>query len=184
MNGWVILDRDGVINCDSAEYVKSLIEWQPLPGSIEAIGQLCRAGYRVVIATNQSGIGRGLIRSEDLQAIHMELAHQVCRAGGAISGIFYCPHAPSDHCSCRKPRTGLFEAIGHRFNIALQGVAAVGDSLRDLQAASAAGCRPVLVRTGNGRATESQLAAFPPLADTAVYDDLAAFTAALLSRPS
>ena len=184
MNGWVILDRDGVINGDSAEYVKSVAEWQPLPGSIEAIGRLCGAGYRVIIATNQSGIGRGLIRSEDLQGIHAELTRQVSLAGGTIGGIFYCPHTPCDHCCCRKPAPGLFEAIGRRFNMDLQRVAAVGDSLRDLQAASAAGCRPVLVRTGNGRATESQLATFPALADTAVHDDLAAFTDALLGHRS
>ncbi len=174
MSRWVILDRDGVINRDSPDYVKSLAEWQPLPGSIAAIAKLSRAGHRVAIATNQSGVGRGLIRSEDLHAMHAELSRQVTHAGGAIAGIFYCPHAPEEGCGCRKPRTGLLDAIARRFGIDLRGLPAVGDSLRDLEAARAAGCLPVLVRTGNGRATERQLAA-AALRDVPVYDDLAAF---------
>ncbi|MCC6295894.1 MAG: D-glycero-beta-D-manno-heptose 1,7-bisphosphate 7-phosphatase [Pseudomonadales bacterium] len=173
MNRWVILDRDGVINRDAPDYVKSLAEWQPLPGSIAAIARLSRAGYRVAIATNQSGGGRGLIRSEDLHAMHAELCRQVVRAGGVVDGIFYCPHAPEADCRCRKPRTGLLDAIARRFAIDLRGQPAVGDSLRDLEAARAAGCLPVLVRTGNGRATEMRLAA-AALRDLPVYDDLAA----------
>lgn len=178
MNQWVILDRDGVINGDSPDYVKSLAEWRPLPGSIAAIARLSRAGYRVAIATNQSGVGRGLIRSEDLHTMHAELCRQVTRAGGVIDGIFYCPHAPEEGCQCRKPRTGLLDAIARRFGIDLRGQPAVGDSLRDLEAAQAAGCQPVLVRTGNGRATEMRLAA-DGLRDLPVYDDLAAFADAL-----
>lgn len=186
MNGWVILDRDGVINRDSPHYIRSLADWQPLPGSIAAIARLSRAGRQVVIATNQSGIGRGLITPAALAAMHAELVARVEAAGGAIAGIFYCPHTPEDRCSCRKPRTGLFDAIARRFTIDIRGLPAVGDSLRDLEAARAAGCEPLLVRTGNGRATEAKLAD-PGLAQwrtVAVYDDLAAVADALLGAPS
>lgn len=176
MSDWVILDRDGVINRDSPGYIRSLSEWHPLPGSVEAIAGLCRAGFRVVVATNQSGVGRGLIQAEALFAIHRELHRQVALAGGELAGIFYCPHTPESGCSCRKPATGLFQAIAHRFSIDLSGAAAIGDSLRDLQAALAAGCRPMLVRTGNGRATEMQLREShgAGLGPVPIYADLAA----------
>ncbi|MFZ5653858.1 MAG: D-glycero-beta-D-manno-heptose 1,7-bisphosphate 7-phosphatase [Pseudomonadota bacterium] len=181
MNPWVILDRDGVINRDSPDYIRSLSDWHPLPGSIEAIARLCRSGFRVVVATNQSGVGRGLIQAAELAAIHGELCRQVARAGGEIAGIFYCPHAPEAGCSCRKPATGLFQAIARRFSVNLSGAAAIGDSLRDLQAARAAGCRPMLVRTGNGRAAEMQLRAAGPagLGPVPIYADLAAAADAL-----
>lgn len=179
MKRWVVLDRDGVINRDSPDYIKSLAEWQPLPGSIAAIAQLSRAGFGVVVATNQSGVGRGLIAPRALAAMHTELERLVAREGGAIAGIFYCPHAPEDGCSCRKPKTGLFEAIARRFAIDLRWQPAVGDSLRDIEAAVAAGCRPLLVRTGNGRATETRLAA-EGRRPVPTYDDLTAVAAALV----
>lgn len=179
MKRWVILDRDGVINRDSPDYIKSLAEWEPLPGSIAAISRLSRSGVGVVVATNQSGVGRGLIPAAALTAMHAELARLVAREGGTIAGIFYCPHTPEDQCACRKPRIGLFTAIARRFGVALDGLPAVGDSLRDLEAARAAGCQPLLVRTGNGRTTEAKLVAAQSF-QIPVYDDLAAVADALL----
>lgn len=175
MTPLVILDRDGVINADSSEFIKSLDEWQPLPGSIPAIARLCRAGFRVAVATNQSGVGRGMIAPAALAAIHRELERLVAAAGGEIAGIFWCPHVPDDHCDCRKPKTGLFRRIASQFATALAGIPAIGDSLRDLEAALAAGCRPILVRTGNGAATAQALTTHPDprLRGTLVLDDLA-----------
>ncbi len=181
MTRWVILDRDGVINRDSADYIKSLAEWQPLAGSIEAIARLSRAGFRVAVATNQSGVGRGLISAQALAAMHAELRRLVQAAGGELAGIFYCPHSPEAGCACRKPGIGLFQAIAHRFRVDLTAQPAIGDSLRDLLAAQRAGCRPLLVRTGNGRRTEAELAASGgALAATPVYADLAEAANALL----
>jgi D-glycero-D-manno-heptose 1,7-bisphosphate phosphatase len=176
MTAWVILDRDGVINADSDHFIKNLDEWRPLPGSIKAIARLCRAGFRVAVATNQSGVGRGLITADALTAMHRELEHLVVAAGGQIAGIFCCPHVPEDGCDCRKPRPGLLHGIAARFAIDLAGVPAVGDSLRDLEAALAVGCKPILVRTGNGLATERALASRPEarLGEMVVLDDLAA----------
>lgn len=184
MTPWVILDRDGVINADSSDFIKSLAEWQPLPGSIPAIARLCRAGFRVAIATNQSGVGRGVIAPDALAAIHRELERQVAAAGGEIAGIFHCPHVPDDQCDCRKPKPGLYHRIAAQFAIRLDGVAAVGDSLRDLEAALAAGCRPILVRTGNGRGTERGLTTHQDarLHDIAVLDDLSAVADLLIAE--
>ena len=179
MTRWMILDRDGVINRDAPDFVKSLAEWQPLPGSIAAIAKLSRAGYRVAIATNQSGVGRGVIRSEDLYAMHAELCLQVARAGGVIDGIFYCPHAPEADCGCRKPRTGLLAPPPPPFPIPLRGPPAVGARLPPFEAARPPRCLPVLVRTGNGRATEMRLTT-AALHDLPVYDDLAAVADALV----
>lgn len=186
MTSWVILDRDGVINEDSDHFIKSPDEWRPLPGSIDAIARLCRAGFRVAVATNQSGVGRGLIAPEAVTAIHRELERLVLAAGGRIAGIFFCPHIPEDGCDCRKPRPGLLRGIAARFAFDLTGVPAIGDSLRDLEAALAAGCQPILVRTGNGRATERALASHPEtrLHRTVVLDDLAAAADFLLRGQS
>lgn len=172
----IILDRDGVINHDSDAYIKSPDEWHPLPGSLEAIAQLCKAGYHLVVATNQSGIARRLFDVATLGAIHAKMHRAVAEAGGQIDAIFFCPHGPDEGCACRKPRTGLFDEILARFGVATNDVHAIGDQLRDLQAAHAVGCRPVLVLTGKGRAT---LAAggLPP--DTVVRVDLAAVAAEL-----
>lgn len=165
-----ILDRDGVINHDSAAYIKSPAEWQPIDGSIDAIARLSRAGWRVVVATNQSGVARGLFSTDTLNAIHAKLRREVAQAGGHIDAIFVCPHGPDDNCSCRKPLPGLFHEIGRRYDTNLANVPAVGDSLRDLQAAAAAGCSTWLVRTGNG---PKALASGQLPANTQVRDDLA-----------
>lgn len=172
----IILDRDGVINRDSDDFVKSADEWLPLPGSIEAIARLSQAGYAVAVATNQSGLGRGLFDLDDLEAMHTKLTELVAQAGGELAAIFYCPHTPQDDCQCRKPRPGLLDAIAAELHVELAGAPAVGDSLRDLQAAIARGCKPILVRTGKGNTTEPTLAAQDDkrLRNAAVFDDLAA----------
>jgi D-glycero-D-manno-heptose 1,7-bisphosphate phosphatase len=185
MTPWVILDRDGVINAESEHFIKSLDEWRPLPGSIDAIARLCRAGFRVVVATNQSGVGRRLIAPEALAAMHRELERLVSVAGGQLAGIFWCPHVPEDGCDCRKPRPGLLHRIATEFAIELVGIPAIGDSLRDLEAAIAVGCEPILVRTGNGVATEYALTSNldARLHGLVVVDDLAAAADLLISRP-
>ncbi|MBS1216890.1 MAG: D-glycero-beta-D-manno-heptose,7-bisphosphate 7-phosphatase [Proteobacteria bacterium] len=149
----IILDRDGVINHDSASYIKSPDEWKPIAGSLEAIALLNQAGYRVLVATNQSGIGRGLFDMATLNAIHDKMHRALGLVGGRIDGIFYCPHAQDDGCNCRKPKTGLFEEIAHRFSVSLEGVPVIGDALRDLQAAASVGAQPILVLTGKGMKT-------------------------------
>ncbi|HRD89617.1 MAG: D-glycero-beta-D-manno-heptose 1,7-bisphosphate 7-phosphatase [Candidatus Accumulibacter sp.] len=169
----VILDRDGVINHDSKQFIKSPAEWRPIPGSLEAIARLNQAGYRVVVATNQSGIGRGLFDMDTLNAIHDKMHRAVLAAGGRIDAIFYCPHAVDAGCRCRKPATGMFERIAGCFNIDLPGTPAVGDSLRDLQAAVAVGALPLLVLTGKG--TQTQVDGGLP-EGTQVFPDLAAAT--------
>ena len=147
----VILDRDGVINEDSDAFVKSPEEWIPIPGSLEAIARLSQAGWRIVVASNQSGLARGLFSMDALNAIHAKMRQELAQVGGHIDAIFICPHGPDDGCECRKPRCGMFHDIARRYDISLQGVPAVGDSLRDLQASSSAGCMPWLVLTGNGQ---------------------------------
>jgi D-glycero-D-manno-heptose 1,7-bisphosphate phosphatase len=167
----VILDRDGVINHDSDSYIKSPDEWKPLPGSLGAIAKFTQAGYHVVVATNQSGIGRGLFEMTTLNAIHDRMHRAAAQAGGRIDAIFYCPHGNEANCSCRKPRPGLLEEIARRFNTALAEVPMIGDGLRDLQAAAAAGAQPVLVLTGKGERTRRE-GNLP--AGTRIYADLAA----------
>lgn len=152
----VILDRDGVINYDSEHYIKSPAEWKPLPGSLEAIAKLTQAGYKVVVATNQSGIGRGLFDMDTLNAIHNKMHQAVRDLGGRIDAVFYCPHPADSSCNCRKPRPGMFERIGGCFNVDLKGIPAVGDSLRDLVAAAAVGAAPMLVLTGKGEKTQKE----------------------------
>ncbi|GAA6151412.1 D-glycero-beta-D-manno-heptose 1,7-bisphosphate 7-phosphatase [Pseudoteredinibacter isoporae] len=175
----VILDRDGVINHDSADYIKSAEEWQPIEGSLEAIAKLSRLGFTVVIATNQSGLARGLFDLDDLEAMHSKLTEMVETRGGNIAAIFYCPHGPDDNCSCRKPKTGLVDAIEVEFDVCAEGAPFVGDSLRDLQTGLAKGCQPILVRTGKGEQTLAKLAGEPlsGLENTPVFDDLAAAAA-------
>ncbi len=174
----VILDRDGVINEDSDEYIKSPQEWRPIPGSIQAIARLNHAGYRVVIATNQSGVGRGLFSIETLGLIHEKLCHNLEEAGATIEAIFYCPHTPEDQCECRKPKPGLYHTIEQRLGKSLEGVFSVGDSLSDIEAAKSAGATPILVRTGKGMRT---LQAVDDLLDRVpVFDDLFGFVDALL----
>jgi D-glycero-D-manno-heptose 1,7-bisphosphate phosphatase len=168
----VILDRDGTINHDSDQYIKSPAEWRPIKGSLEAIARLSRAGYRVVVATNQSGIARGLFDTATLIAIHDVMQRSVAQAGGRIDAVFFCPHAADAACECRKPKPGMLLEIGRRFNVSLADVHAVGDQPRDIEAAAAAGARPVLVLTGKGKKTLEQQS-YPP--NTLVFQDLAAF---------
>ena len=168
----VILDRDGTINHDSDNYIKSPAEWRPIEGSLEAIARLTQAGYRVVVATNQSGIARGLLDTATLIAIHEMLQRAVALAGGRIDAFFFCPHAADSACACRKPKPGMLLEIARRFNVSLADVCMVGDARRDVEAAAAAGARPVLVLTGKGRATFNE-GKLPP--GTEVYPDLAAF---------
>ncbi|MCL7941434.1 D-glycero-beta-D-manno-heptose 1,7-bisphosphate 7-phosphatase [Halomonas sp. ATCH28] len=176
----VILDRDGVINQDSDDYVKSLDEWIPYPAAIEAIARLNRAGWTVAIATNQSGIARGYYDVEELEAMHDRLHELVHDAGGEIAHIAHCPHGPDEGCECRKPLPGLLEEIREALAMdSLEGSWMVGDSLRDLQAGEPMGCRPVLVRTGKGRRTEEK---GEGLEDALVFDDLAAFVDWLLAH--
>lgn len=173
----IILDRDGVINEDSDDYIKSPDEFKPIPGSLEAISRLNHAGYLVMIVTNQSGIARGYFDMDTLNQIHDKLKRQLSGLGGRIDGIFFCPHGPDDHCRCRKPEPGLFEEIAQRLDIELDGVPAVGDSLRDLQAAQQVGASPVLVRTGKGERT---LAKGEGLDGIPVFDDLGSYVDYLL----
>ena len=168
----VILDRDGTINHDSDHYIKSLDEWRPIKGSLEAIARLTQAGYRIAVATNQSGIARGLFSTRTLFDIHENLQRAVAQAGGRIDAFFFCPHAADAACQCRKPQPGMLLEVARRFNVSLELVHMVGDALRDVQAAAAAGARPVLVLTGKGRKTHEQ-GKLPP--GTQVFADLAAF---------
>ena len=176
--GLVILDRDGVINRDSRTFVKNVDEFVPLPGSIEAIAALSRAGVTVAVASNQSGLARGLFGRRELSGMHRKLRRLSAAAGGRVDRIVVCPHGPDDGCLCRKPRPGLLLRLARHYDTSLAGVPVVGDSLRDLEAAAAAGAMPILVRTGNGRRTEANLPA--EFRGIAVYDDLAAAARALL----
>ena len=176
--GLLILDRDGVINRDSAEFVKNVDEFEPLPGSIDAIATLHQAGYTVAVASNQSGLARGLFDRRALRAMHRKLRRLVAAAGGRIDRIEVCPHGPDEGCRCRKPAPGLLLRLARHYGVDPGGTPAVGDSLRDLEAAQSAGATPILVRTGNGRKTEAALSG--PLRDIDVYDDLASVARALV----
>lgn len=179
----VVLDRDGTINEDRDDYVKSADEWVPLPGALAAIARLHQAGWHVVVATNQSGLGRGLFDAYTLNEMHAKMNALLMPLGGRVDAVFFCPHAPEDDCRCRKPRPGLFEDIGLRFGIDMTGVPAVGDTLRDLQAASAVGCTPHLVRTGKAASLDEAgvQAMREKVPGLAVHADLAAFVDALLA---
>ena len=169
----VILDRDGVINEDSDEYIKSAEEFIPISSSLDAIASLHRAGFRIAVASNQSGLGRSLFDEFALANIHHKLCSMAEAAGGFVDGIFYCPHRPEDGCSCRKPGTGLLEQIEREYSCSLRNCYFVGDSLKDIQAARAYGLKPVLVRTGNGAKTEQELL-YDGSSAVPVFDDLAA----------
>lgn len=180
----VILDHDGVINFDSDAHIKSPEEWVPIPGSLEAIARLHRAEYKVVIASNQSGVGRGLFTMDRLNKIHSKMLDQLYHKGGRIEAIFFCPHAPEANCDCRKPAPGLLREISVRLHAPLHGVPCVGDSLRDLEAAREVSALPVLVRTGKGPRTLEKIEAGQApawLGEVPVYHDLAAFAEALLA---
>jgi len=176
--GLIVLDRDGVINRDSDAFVKSAEEWHALPGSIDAIAALSGAGFTLAVASNQSGIARGLLDQGALDAMHHKMHELVDSAGGRISKIVVCPHGPDDGCDCRKPKPGLLEQLALHFETSLAGVPVIGDSLRDLEAAAAVGAKPILVRTGNGARTEPALP--ERFANISVFDDLAAAARALL----
>jgi D-glycero-D-manno-heptose 1,7-bisphosphate phosphatase len=167
----VILDRDGVINKDSPQFIKSPDEWIPIPGSLDAIALLNQAGFRIVVASNQSGIGRGLFDMTTLNSINDKMYRALAQAGGRIDALFYCPHTNESNCNCRKPKPGLIEEIARRFGTDLDGVPCVGDSLRDLQAGVALGAMPILVLTGKG---EKTLAAGNLPEGTKIFPDLAA----------
>lgn len=184
----IILDRDGVINQDSPDFIKSPEEWIPIEGSLEAIGRLSQAGYGIVVLTNQSGVGRGLISSDMLAQIHVRMLDYVQQHGGKIQIILFCPHHPDDNCDCRKPKAGLYHELTERLSINLDKSYSVGDSLRDLVASKNAGVTPVLVKTGNGRKTLKEIKKQQKNQDTehafddlVVHDNLAKFVDALLS---
>jgi D-glycero-D-manno-heptose 1,7-bisphosphate phosphatase len=180
----IILDRDGTINEDRDDYVKSPDEWVPIPGALEAIARLNHAGWHAVVATNQSGLGRGTFDMATLNAMHIKMNQMLARQGGRIDAVFFCPHAPEDGCNCRKPLPGLFEQIGARFGVSLRDVPVVGDTLRDLQAGAAVGCQPHLVRTGKCALMDSEevdaLCAQVP--GTHVHANLTAFAEFLIRQ--
>ncbi|WP_206997395.1 D-glycero-beta-D-manno-heptose 1,7-bisphosphate 7-phosphatase [Trinickia mobilis] len=175
----VILDRDGVINVDSDAFIKSPDEWVAIPGSLEAIARLNQHGYRVAVATNQSGIGRGLFDMAALNAMHVKMQKTVAAAGGRIDAVFFCPHTADDNCECRKPKPGMLKMIAERYEIEPEATPVVGDSLRDLQAGAALGFPTHLVLTGKGKKT---LAAGGLPEGTKVHNDLKAFALDFLSE--
>lgn len=174
----IILDRDGVINEDSDDYIKSPEEWVAIPGSLEAIARLSQHGYQVVIVTNQSGIGRKLFTIETLNAIHMKMNTHLAQFGGVIDAVFFCPHLPRDNCSCRKPKPGLYNDVSERLRTPLNKVFCVGDKMTDIKAAQSAGGKPVLIRTGKGQ-SEIDEGLVPD--GLPVYDDLASFVEEMLT---
>jgi D-glycero-D-manno-heptose 1,7-bisphosphate phosphatase len=178
----IVLDRDGTINEDRDDFVKSPDEWVPLPGALEAIARLNHAGWHTVIATNQSGLARGLFDTGTLNAVHVKMNQALMRFGGRIDAVFFCPHGPSEGCACRKPLPGLFELIGERYGVDLDQVPVVGDTLRDLQAGAAAGCRPHLVRTGKCAVlTDDEVQVLArQVPGTVVHADLGAFAEHLI----
>jgi D-glycero-D-manno-heptose 1,7-bisphosphate phosphatase len=178
----VILDRNGSLNVHREDFVKSDVEWTPLPGALEAIARLNHAGWRVVIASNQSGLGRGLFDMASLNAMHAKMHKMLAAVGGRIDAVFFCPHAPDEGCQCRKPAPGLFLQIAERYGVDLAGMPTAGDSLRDLQAGYAVGCEPHLLLTGMGQACRGVdlPPEYPP--GTRVHADLSAFVDFLLER--
>lgn len=180
----IILDRDGTINEDRDDYVKSADEWVPIPGALEAIARLNHAGWHAVIATNQSGIGRGTFDMAALNGMHLKMNQLLAKQGGRIDAVFFCPHIPEDDCDCRKPMPGLFTQIGERFGVTLADVPVVGDTLRDLQAGVAAGCQPHFLRTGKGALLDAAAleALVRQVPGTIVHADLSAFAEHLIRR--
>lgn len=180
----VILDRDGTINEDRDDFVKSPDEWVPLPGALEGIARLNHHGWHVVLATNQSGLGRGLFDMAALNAMHLKMTGMLATLGGRVDAIFFCPHTADEGCECRKPLPGLFEQIAQRYGMQMSGVPVVGDTLRDLQAGTVLGCEPHLVRTGKmaGRSDEEVEAVAAQVPGTRIHADLAAFADYLVHR--
>jgi len=180
----IILDRDGTINEDRDDFVKGPDEWVPIPGALEAIARLNHAGWHTVVATNQSGLGRGTFDMATLNAMHAKMNQLLAKHGGRIDAVFFCPHTPEEACNCRKPLPGLFEQIGERFGVSLRDVPVVGDTLRDLQAGAAVGCRPHLVRTGKAATlNDAELQALcAQVPDTQVHANLSAFAEYLIRK--
>lgn len=178
---FIILDRDGVINYDSDEYIKSPDEWLPIPGSLEAIAQLNRCGFRVLVATNQSGVGRGYYDLETLSQIHEKLMQSLASVGGYVEEIFFCPHMPDHNCDCRKPKPGLLHAMCEKYQIDFPSTYFIGDSYADMQVALIVGCKPLLVRTGNGNLTLKNHPAFMSIPN---FSDLAHAVDYVLAQPS
>lgn len=174
----LLLDRDGVINVDSEDYILDVDDWEPIPGSVEAIADLTHAGIKVAVCTNQSAVGRGMLSMERLEQIHQRMRDAVVAAGGRLTGVFFCPHAPQAQCNCRKPAPGLIQEALEQLGCAADATLFIGDSQRDLEAAARAGIEAWLVRTGNGRRTEAMLNG----GATAVYDDLGAVAGEILRR--
>jgi len=165
---YVLVDRDGVINHDSHDFIKSPEQWQPIDGSLAAIALLNRHGFEVIVITNQSGLARGLFDQNTLDAIHAKMQQLLANEGGAISKIYICPHGPDSDCNCRKPKPGLLQAFSQDFNTRLEEVVFIGDALRDIQAATAAGAKPLLVKTGKGQQTLND----NPHLNIPVFEDL------------
>ena len=178
-NRYVLLDRDGVINCDSDNFIKSPEEWLPIEGSLEAIALLNKHGYKVVVITNQSGVARGLFDTIMLEKIHAKMRRMAVQKGGKIDAIYFCPHGPNDGCNCRKPKPGLLETFAAAHHVSLSGIAVIGDSLRDLQAAQAVGASPILVKTGKGQKTLDK----NPNLNIPVFDNLYDAAKYITSRP-
>jgi D-glycero-D-manno-heptose 1,7-bisphosphate phosphatase len=174
----VMIDRDGVINEDSGEFIKSVAEWRPIAGSLEAIASLHRAGWTVTVVTNQSGVGRGFYDEATLAKIHEHMRERVRAAGGELAGVYYCPHLPDAGCDCRKPKPGMFRALERELGVSVVGAPYIGDRISDVEAADAVGARPMLVRTGTGAATVALLGA----RRVPVFDDLAAAARSLLAE--
>jgi D-glycero-D-manno-heptose 1,7-bisphosphate phosphatase len=174
----VMIDRDGVINEDSDEFIKSVAEWRPIAGSLEAIASLHRAGWQVAVVTNQSGVGRGLYDEATLAQIHEHMRSRVRAAGGELAGVYYCPHLPDAGCDCRKPKPGMFRALERDLGVSVVGAPYIGDRMSDVEAAEAVGARPMLVRTGTGAATVESLGS----RRVPVFDDLAAAARSLLAE--
>ncbi len=180
----VVLDRDGTINQDRDDYVKSPDEWVPIDGALEAIARLNHAGWHTVVATNQSGLGRGLFDMSALNAMHLKMNQMLARHGGRIDAVFFCPHAPEDGCNCRKPLPGLFEQIAERFGVDMEDVVVVGDTLRDLQAGATVGCKPHLVRSGKAATMSVDEVAeiCRQVPGTRVHADLVAFAEHMVAQ--
>ena len=180
----LILDRDGVINIESSEFVKTPDEWLPIKGSLEAIGRLSQAGYEIVVITNQSGLGRGYFSADMLAKMHSKMIDHIQQHGGKIQSILFCPHKPDEGCECRKPKDGMYQELAERLNISFSNIYSVGDSIRDLQAARSAGAKPILVKTGNGKKSLKEITNNTDLGlqNTPVFDNLASFSDALLNE--
>ena len=180
----VIIVRDGVLNQYKEEHIKSPEEFEPIPGALEAVSRMCHAGFHVVMATNQPGLGQGVLDMTTLNAVHLHMNQLLQRMGGRIDGVFLCPHTPAEQCECRKPAPGLLKLIGERFGTDLADVAVVGDTVRDLQAAQAAGCEPHLLLTGRSQdlpqaQAEHMVSGIP---GARVHADLASFAQDLIAR--